>query len=438
MAASTTVAGRPDSLIVTERSSSSPRTSVSPARCSKRLRLTVPEESITEVASTPVTRPIGQKIRRRATTSTMSPSARGAAVPTRSAISTSRTLPTRSPLGSKTVSPASRETYARVTVVTKPPRWRSSASCRTAVSMRALASSGWRKATVAVVTAPGPDQLSYEVVDVFAPHPFSGNQLAVVLDAGDLTGEQCQALAAEFGFSESTFVSAPADDTADYRVRIFTPRTELPFAGHPSVGTAHTLVRLGRLPAGVLRQECGAGVVEVEIEGDGARLTGGTVSLRPGPEVTALAAALGLGPDDVTGRPAHLVGCGIDFAQLEVRPGAAARAVPDAAALTALLPGVQGGVSVLEWDGATRAGTVRVFADGLDFEEDPATGSAALGTGIWLAAEGLAGDGVTEYRLAQGALARRPSGLARRVVVAGGAVTEVSVAGAVRPLAHGP
>ncbi|WP_138759023.1 PhzF family phenazine biosynthesis protein [Modestobacter altitudinis] len=287
------------------------------------------------------------------------------------------------------------------------------------------------------MVALGTDQLSYEIVDVFAPRPFSGNQLAVVLDAGDLTTAQCQALAAEFGYSESTFVSAPTTEDADYRVRIFTPRTELPFAGHPSVGTAHTLVRLGRLPAGVLRQECGAGVVAVEVGSDGARLTGGTVSLRPGPDAGALAGALGLEPADLTGRPAHLVGCGIDFAQLEVRPGAAERAVPDPAALTALLPGVQGGVSVLEWDAATSTGTVRVFADGLDFQEDPATGSAALGTGIWLAAEGLAADGITDYRLAQGAAVGRPSELSGRVTVADGAVVEVSVAGAVRPIATG-
>ncbi|GAA4739882.1 PhzF family phenazine biosynthesis protein [Modestobacter marinus] len=287
------------------------------------------------------------------------------------------------------------------------------------------------------MAAPGPDRLSYEVVDVFAPRPFSGNQLAVVLDAGDLSTEQCQALAAEFGFSESTFVSAPTDPTADYRVRIFTPSTELPFAGHPSVGTAHTLVRLGRLPAGVLRQECGAGVVEVEVDDDGARLTGGTVSLRPGPDVAALAAAVGLGPADVTGRPAHLVGCGIDFAQLEVHPGALDRAVADVPALTGLLPGVQGGVSLLAWDPASGSGTVRVFADGLDFADDAATGSAALGTGIWLAAVGLAPDGVTEYRLAQGTVIGRPSELRGRVAVAGGEVTEVSVSGTVQPIAGG-
>ncbi|WP_369136905.1 PhzF family phenazine biosynthesis protein [Modestobacter versicolor] len=287
------------------------------------------------------------------------------------------------------------------------------------------------------MSAPGPDLLAYEVVDVFAPRPFSGNQLAVVLDAGDLTTAQCQALAAEFGFSESTFVSAPGTEDADYRVRIFTPQHELPFAGHPSVGTAHTLVRLGHLPPGVLRQECGAGVVAVAVDDEGARLTGGSVSLRPGPDAAVLAAAVGLDAGDVTGRPVHLVGCGIDFAQLEVHAAALARAEPDPAALGALLPGVQGGVSVLAWDAATATGTVRVFAAGLGWHEDSATGSAALGTGIWLAATGLAADGTTDYELAQGAAVGRPSVLSGRVTVAGGAVTEVSVAGAVRPIASG-
>jgi trans-2,3-dihydro-3-hydroxyanthranilate isomerase len=98
---------------------------------------------------------------------------------------------------------------------------------------------------------------------------------------------------------------------------------------------------------------------------------------------------------------------------------------------------VQGGVSLLAWDPGTRRGTVRVFAAGLDWGEDPATGSAALGTGIWLATEGLVADGVTDYLLFQGAAVQRPSELAGRVTVAGGAVTEVSVAGAVRPVATG-
>ena len=82
----------------------------------------------------------------------------------------------------------------------------------------------------------GPDFLDYEVVDVFAPRAFAGNPLAVVFDADGLTTEQCQALANEFHLSETSFICAPTEPGADYRVRIFTPFAELPFAGHPSVG----------------------------------------------------------------------------------------------------------------------------------------------------------------------------------------------------------
>ena len=285
------------------------------------------------------------------------------------------------------------------------------------------------------MTAPAPDQLAYEVVDVFAPRPFAGNPLAVVLDADGLSTDQCQALAREFHLSETTFVSAPADPAADYRVRIFTPDTELPFAGHPSVGTAHTLVRLGRLEPGILRQQCGVGVVSLDVTQDGARLSGGPVTLRPGPDPATLAAAVGLGPEDVTGRPVHLAGCGLEFAHLEVTADALDRAVPDVRALEALLPGVEGGISLVV-PGATVA-TVRVFAGGLAWEEDPATGSAALGTGVWLAAEGLVGEGTTSYRLHQGARLQRPSVLDCTVTVTAGQVTAATVAGAVLPVAVG-
>ena len=81
---------------------------------------------------------------------------------------------------------------------------------------------------------------------MFASRPYAGNPLAVVFDADELTTEQCQALAFEFHLSETSFLCAPTEPGADYRVRIFTPFAELPFAGHPSVGAAHTLVRTGR------------------------------------------------------------------------------------------------------------------------------------------------------------------------------------------------
>src|SRR3954462_389352 len=145
------------------------------------------------------------------------------------------------------------------------------------------------EATVGPV--PSREELDYEVVDVFAPRAYPGNPLAVVFDTDELTTEQCQALANEFHLSETSFLSAPTEPDADYRVRIFTPFAELPFAGHPSVGAAHTLVRTGRLQAGTLRQECGAGVLDLEVGDDGATLTGGRPTLETGPDDAALAAA---------------------------------------------------------------------------------------------------------------------------------------------------
>ena len=111
--------------------------------------------------------------------------------------------------------------------------------------------------------------LEYLIVDVFTPdagQPFAGNPLAVVLGADALSTAQCQALAIEFNLSETVFpMAADHARRRDYRARIFTPSSELPFAGHPSVGVAWTLHHLGRLPAGEVVQECGAGLVQLEI-----------------------------------------------------------------------------------------------------------------------------------------------------------------------------
>src|SRR3954452_19221119 len=98
--------------------------------------------------------------------------------------------------------------------------------------------------------------VAYEIVDVFTDRPFAGNPLAVVFGAGGLGGDQMQALAREFNLSETVFVLPSA--AATYRARIFTPETELPFAGHPSVGAAVTTVRRALAAPGRLTQECGA------------------------------------------------------------------------------------------------------------------------------------------------------------------------------------
>jgi trans-2,3-dihydro-3-hydroxyanthranilate isomerase len=282
----------------------------------------------------------------------------------------------------------------------------------------------------------GPEFLEYEVVDVFAPRAFAGNPLAVVFDAEGLTTEQCQALAFEFHLSETSFICAPTEPGADYRVRIFTPYAELPFAGHPSVGAAHTLVRTGRLPAGTVRQECGVGVLDLVVDDEGAALTGGSPTLGRPRAPEALASAMGLSADDVAGVPAHMAGCGLPFTYLAVRPGAVDRAIPDTVALDGL--GVGEGVSVLSWNADTATAYARVFAGDLHWDEDPATGSAALGTGVWLVAAGLlSGEGTSSYVVRQGEKLGRPSGLNCTVTASDGRAVSATVQGAVVPIAAG-
>jgi trans-2,3-dihydro-3-hydroxyanthranilate isomerase len=284
------------------------------------------------------------------------------------------------------------------------------------------------------VTAPG--MLDYEIVDVFAAQAFAGNMLAVVFDADELSTEQCQALAFEFHLSETSFICAPTEPEADYKVRIFTPYAELPFAGHPSVGAAHTLVRTGRLPAGPVRQECGAGVLDLVVDDDSALLTGGRPTLEDGPDPAALAAGFGLDAADVVGLPAHVAGCGLPWTVLAVRREVVDRARPNPAVLEPL--GVGEGVAVLSWDAATSTVYSRTFADDLSWGEDPATGSAALSTGVWLVAAGLLPPhGTSRYVIHQGVQLGRPSVLSGSVTADGGRATSASVHGAVVPVASG-
>jgi trans-2,3-dihydro-3-hydroxyanthranilate isomerase len=282
----------------------------------------------------------------------------------------------------------------------------------------------------------GPETLAYEVVDVFAPRAFAGNPLAVVFDADGLTTEQCQALAFEFHLSETSFLSAPTEPGADYRVRIFTPFAELPFAGHPSVGAAHTLVRTGRLSTGTLRQECGAGILDLVVDNDGATLTGGRPTLEDGPHPGVLAEAVGLSAADAVGLPAHVAGCGLPWTFLAVRPEVVDEARPDPAALDRL--GVGEGVVVCAWTPSTATSYARAFANDLAWGEDPATGSAALGAGVWLVATGLVDpDGTSSYTIRQGEKLGRPSVLSCTVTAADGAATAATVQGAVVPIASG-
>src|SRR6266508_6824921 len=150
----------------------------------------------------------------------------------------------------------------------------------------------------------GVSDLEYEVVDVFTDRPFTGNPLAVVYGADGLSTEQLQAIANEFNLSETIFVLPATVAEATYRVRIFTPAAELPFAGHPSVGAAVTQLRRGAVTAGMVVQECGAGLLRIAVSEAGtATLTGGEPTVGPELDPAPLLAAVGWGVRDFAGAP---------------------------------------------------------------------------------------------------------------------------------------
>jgi trans-2,3-dihydro-3-hydroxyanthranilate isomerase len=294
--------------------------------------------------------------------------------------------------------------------------------------------------------------LAYEVVDVFAladgtgVRPYTGNPLAVVLGADELTTAQCQTLATEFNLSETVFPMA--SERADYRARIFTPGAELPFAGHPSIGAAWTLAALGTVAPGHRTQECAAGLVDVQIaeHGGEVRLTGPLPGTMRPTDASALLRAVGLEADDLRlvsdSAGPRIGGSGIPFAFLPVRPGALRRCRPDPAALAALAASAPDLTGVLAFELLPGLHVnARMFAAGeltAGITEDPATGSAALGLGGWLAAAGVVrDDGTHAYAIDQGVDMGRPSLLRADVMLSAGAVTRVRVSGQVAPIASG-
>jgi len=190
-------------------------------------------------------------------------------------------------------------------------------------------------------------QRRYITVDVFTDRAFGGNPLAVVLDAGGLSTAQMQAIATEFNYSETTFVLPPRDAANDAQVRIFTVNREIPFAGHPNVGTAYVLAsRAATLPAR-LKFEEGAGLVPVEILREagkvaGAELTAPLALSKLSPFSTEQAAGcLSLSAADIrTDRhPPRIFSVGLPFLMVEVASREALRrAQPDAAAFAAAFP----------------------------------------------------------------------------------------------------
>lgn len=225
----------------------------------------------------------------------------------------------------------------------------------------------------------------FKQVDVFTKAPFKGNPLAVILDAEGLTDAQMQAIAHWTNLSETTFVLPATDPAADYRVRIFTTQEEFPFAGHPTLGTAHALLEAGLRPKtpGTLIQQCGIGLVPVRIGADGA-LAFRAPPARFAPMDAALApllcTALGVDSLDADNAPVS-ADMGIRWLVVRLAGAAACLAVtPNAAALDDLMR--RSAVDGVAIHGALPPGgpadvEVRAFAieHGV-FLEDPVTGSA--------------------------------------------------------------
>ena len=244
----------------------------------------------------------------------------------------------------------------------------------------------------------------YVVADVFTDVPLAGNPVAVFTDAREIPEERLQGLARELNLSETVFVYTP-DGDANVRIRIFTPTLELPFAGHPVLGTAFVLA--GPLQLDEIRLETGSGIVPIRLERDAQRVAFGwmrqpVVTAEKYDGAEALLALLGV----ESGLPVELYEQGPGHVYIELdSPGAVAALRPDLGALKELSPW---GTVCFARDGETWK--VRVFVPAHGVDEDPATGSAAGPLALHLARHGRVEFG-EEIVIRQGAEVGRPSTL---------------------------
>ncbi|MEO6339728.1 MAG: PhzF family phenazine biosynthesis protein [Caulobacteraceae bacterium] len=256
----------------------------------------------------------------------------------------------------------------------------------------------------------------FQTVDVFTDRRFGGNPLAVFTDARGMSDADMQALAAEFNLSETTFVLPPEDPAHTARVRIFTPTAEMPFAGHPNVGTGYVLGGLGRARDGVLLFEELAGLVEVRLEGEGAVVAAPqplSLGLELPEEVVAACAGIDPGEVVLDNHAPVLASMGFGLIMAEVTPEALTRAAPKVDAFhqaVADWPSLKGGLSLhLYALGAAQIRT-RMFAPLHNIPEDPATGSANVAlAGLLLS---LTDEPSAVYDIVQGVEMGRPSRLA--------------------------
>ncbi len=277
-----------------------------------------------------------------------------------------------------------------------------------------------------------PSTYRYVVADVFTDRPLTGNQLAVFTDARDIPEKLLQSLATEMAFSETVFVY-PTDSDAHVRIRIFTSASEIPFAGHPTLGTAFVLGQPMQLE--VIAIETGSGIVPVWLEREGPKIVFGRMH-QPIPTVetfedeATLLAALGVERSEL---PVELYDNGMRFVYVALQnEDEVAMLEPDYRAL-GRVAGI-GGVNCFA--GSGDRWKTRMFAPGKGVSEDPATGSAAGPLAVHLARHGRIGWG-DEIRISQGAELGRPSTLHARVDGSADAIERVEVGGSAVVVARG-
>ncbi len=272
----------------------------------------------------------------------------------------------------------------------------------------------------------------YVVADVFTDRPLAGNQLAVFTDAREIPDDLLQPLAREVDYSETVFVYPPAGE-GHARIRIFTPMSEMQFAGHPVLGTAFVLAGPLQLPEIVL--ETGAGPVPIRLEREGPRIVFGRMS-QPIPRIEAyereaeLLAAVGIERSDL---PVELYDLGIRHVLVGLpTPDDVARLEPDYGALAALT----GYVGTYCFAGEGGRWKSRMFAPGDGVPEDPATGSAAGPLACHLARHGRIAFG-DEIEISQGVEIGRPSTLFARAEGTAERIESVAVGGSAVIVARG-
>lgn len=284
--------------------------------------------------------------------------------------------------------------------------------------------------------------LPYHVLDVFTDQTFSGNPLAVVLDADALHTRQMQRIAREFNLSETVFIQNPTREEALARARIFTPVKELPFAGHPTIGTACLLAELGLAPQGedisfVLDE--GVGPVSVRVVRRKGFPSFGQLSVAqlPGygpdaPSPEALARMLGLPRDALLSEPvaARTISCGLPYVLVPVHTPEQLAAIEfDVACWREHLSGAWADHVLVYAQGYENDYRMRMFAPGSGVLEDPATGSAAVALAGALASENGETEGRWSWLMQQGLEMGRPGKLYAEAEKQGGEVTAVRVGG---------